>query len=53
MPKWSHEFYEASKPNTTFDACFALYPREMSAQIRADLNGVGAHKQYGIMEEKK
>jgi hypothetical protein len=39
--KWSHEFYEASKLDTTFDACFALYPREMSAQISRDGNGNG------------
>jgi hypothetical protein len=61
--KWSHEFYEASKSNTTFDACFELYPREMSAQIRADVNGVGASKRKtsdlvgvpppGFNEEKK
>ena len=51
--KWSHEFYEASKSNTTFDACFELYPREMSAQINRDVNGVGTYRHYGIREDKK
>ena len=39
--------------NTTFEACFALYPREMSAQINRDVNGVGTYRHYGIREDKK
>jgi hypothetical protein len=38
--RWSHEFYETSKLNPTFDACFALFPREMTAQIRSDVTEV-------------
>jgi hypothetical protein len=40
--RWSHEAYEASRDDPSFAACLALYPHEMSEQVRRDVTSVGA-----------
>jgi hypothetical protein len=36
--KWSHEAYEASKVNPSFNTCIKLYPREIIEQTNRDIN---------------
>jgi hypothetical protein len=39
---WSHQAYEASIDNHAFEACEALYPEQMAAQVDRDVHEDGA-----------